>query len=552
VSLPVLRTTSVAASLIAALLWAASGCAPSGERGAIGAGQDAQDGDVTVATDGSGSSADGIAAAGSGASEGEGEGGQRPNVLLICVDDLRPELSCLGSTWVRTPNMDRLAADGVAFRNHFVAVPTCGASRYALLTGRSPASSGVTKSNNAFYGADWSLPADSAASDTDGARSLPELFRRNGWRTEAIGKISHTPDGRVFAYDGSGDGRLELPGAWDELSTPYGPWGRGWGAFFGYAGGRHREDGSGYRPQSEFTAETDDELPDGLIARQAVSSLEALAAGDSPFFLAVGFSKPHLPFVATAGDREVVKAWGVTAAPHPAPTTSAYAHRSGEFYAYQHEFERVDRLPDGVQGSIREAYAACVRFVDRQVGRVLDAVDELGLAGDTIVVLWSDHGWHLGDSAMWGKHTPHERALRSPLIVRAPGVGRAGVVSEALVESIDLLPTLAELAGIDPAAMLSSADGLSLAPLLDGRVTAIRDHALSFWGDALSLRTPTHRLVVNVSYRGGTFGAELYDMRVGEDPVEDLAAARPDLVEAAIATLEERLGESYFGGKKGF
>jgi arylsulfatase A-like enzyme len=508
--------TSFAAVLIAALLGCAAGCAMSGE------------------------------GAGGGAASGPGAGDRRPNVLLICVDDLRPELSCLGSTWVRTPNMDRLAAGGVAFRHHYVQVPTCGASRYALLTGRSPASSGVTKSNSAFYEGRGHLGGDGTA----GARTLPELFRQNGWRTATIGKVSHTPDGRVFAYDGSGDGRPELPGAWDEMSTPYGPWGRGWGAFFGYAEGRHREDGSGHRPLWEFSARADDDLPDGLIARQAVSDLESLAAGGSPFFLAVGFSKPHLPFVATTADRAAVEGWAVTAAPHAAPTPSAYSHRSGEFFSYDREFERADVLPDEAQVSARAAYAACVRYVDRQVGRVLDRVDELGLADDTLVVLWGDHGWHLGESGLWGKHSPHERALRSPLLVRGPGVEARGV-SDALVESIDLLPTMAELAGIDVETMAWRTDGLSLAPLLDGRATSIRDHALSFWGDTLSLRTPTHRLVLQASYRGGFFGAELYDMDRGEDPLEDLAATRPDLVAAALTTLEERLGERLAQGKKG-
>jgi arylsulfatase A-like enzyme len=517
VSLPVLRTTSAAAALIAALLWAASGCATSGE----GAGVDATNG--------------------AGAAEAE----LRPNVLLICVDDLRPELSCLGSTWVRTPHMDRLAAGGVAFRNHFVAVPTCGASRYALLTGRSPARSGVTAGNTALYEGGAALPRG----ESEGARSLPELFRRAGWRTVGIGKISHTPDGRVFAYDGSGDGRPELPDAWDELPTPFGPWLRGWGAFFGYAGGRHREDGSGYRPLSEFTAETDDELPDGLIAARAVERLGELAArgaqDDQPFFLAVGFSKPHLPFVATAGDRADVEAWGIGSAEHPLPTSSRYTHASGEFFKYQRDFEQAPVIEDAAQIEARSAYAACVRFVDRQVGRVLDAVDDLGLADDTIVVLWSDHGWHLGESGLWGKHTPHERALRSPLIVRAPGVTRGGVVSDALVESTDVYPTLVELAGLGVPVQLdvgepslvdaegppiaTPLDGDSLVPVLTGERDALRDHALSFWGQTVSLRTTTHRLIARPLTDGSFVDVELYDLASGEDPLRDMSGGDPRL-----------------------
>ncbi len=135
------------------------------------------------------------------------------------------------------------ARQGVLFGNHYVQVPTCGASRYALLTGRSPISSGVVRSNNAFTSKGTALVAEPTAA----AQSMPELFRRNGYRTVLIGKISHTPDGRVFAYNGSGDGRPELPHAWDVFGTPMGKWNRGWGIFFAYEGGRHREDGTGMR-----------------------------------------------------------------------------------------------------------------------------------------------------------------------------------------------------------------------------------------------------------------------------------------------------------------
>ncbi len=133
---------------------------------------------------------------------------------------------------------------------------------------------------------------------------MPELFRLHGYRTICIGKVSHTADGRVYEYNGQGDGRLELPGAWDELPTPFGPWERGWGIFFAYANGRHREDGQGHRDVMEFVAEEDDDLPDGLLASTAIEQLQNLASRDQPFFLAVGFFKPHLPFVATREDWE--------------------------------------------------------------------------------------------------------------------------------------------------------------------------------------------------------------------------------------------------------
>ena len=149
------------------------------------------------------------------------------NVLFIAIDDLRPELGCYGVKAAQSPNLDRLAESSVLFNRHYVQVATCGASRYALLTGRSPASSGVTRSNAAAYSGASALKAK----QQPGAQSMPELFRRSGYQTVCIGKISHTADGRVYAYNGSGDGRDELPGAWDELPTPFGSWKRGWGIF---------------------------------------------------------------------------------------------------------------------------------------------------------------------------------------------------------------------------------------------------------------------------------------------------------------------------------
>ncbi|MFP6584005.1 MAG: sulfatase-like hydrolase/transferase, partial [Candidatus Hydrogenedentota bacterium] len=171
------------------------------------------------------------------------------NVLFIAIDDLRDELGCYGHDHVDSPNLDRLASQGMLFTNHFVHVPTCGASRYSLLTGRHPSASGVKAGNNHFYDGSAAL----SQTQTSGAQSMPELFRRNGYHTVNIGKISHTADGKVYSYDGEGDGRDEMPHAWDEKATPYGAWKRGWGVFFAYANGVHREDGSGSQDLMQFT-----------------------------------------------------------------------------------------------------------------------------------------------------------------------------------------------------------------------------------------------------------------------------------------------------------
>jgi arylsulfatase A-like enzyme len=449
----------------------------------------------------------------------------RYNVLFIAVDDLRTELGCYGVDYVRSPHLDRLASQGVLFTHHYVQVPTCGASRYAMLTGRSPARTRVFSSNEALYNG----PAALAPEQSAGAQSLPELFRRSGYRTVCIGKISHTPDGRVFAYNGTGDGRPELPHAWDELATPLGPWGRGWGAFFAYTGGRHREDGQGHRDVMEFVAERDEDLPDGLMAARAIEQLRTLRESGRRFFLGLGFFKPHLPFVATKADWEAMEKIEVPPPPHPEKPNSDYWHRSAEFYGYNLPFPKTNPLEAADQLRARRAYLACVRYSDRQVGKVLAALDTLGLADSTIVVLWGDNGWHLGDSQLWGKHTPFERALRTPLIIRAPGISRAGTRCDALVESLDLYPTLVDLCRPSFTRTQYPLDGLSLRPLLDGSARSLREAAVSYWGGAVTVRTITHRLIVTRT--GSTWsGKELYDMRQTPDPVENLAARQPDLV----------------------
>lgn len=450
------------------------------------------------------------------------------NVLFIAVDDLRAELRCYGLDYVQSPHLDRLASQGVLFTNHFVQVPTCGASRYALLTGRSPCRTRAL-SNQAMYAGPTQLNQE----QTTGAQTMPELFRRSGYHTVLIGKISHTADGKVFEYNGRGDGRDEMPHAWDEMATPYGPWKRGWGIFFAYANGVHREDGGGHRDLMQFVAEKDEDLPDGLMARTAIEKLRDLQGGSQPFFMGLGFFKPHLPFVAPKCDWEAMATVDVPPPAHPEKVDSPYWHKSGEFYKYDMPFEKTRPMATADQVTARRAYLACVRYVDRQVGKVLTELDRLGLAESTIVVVWGDHGWHLGDSAIWGKHSPFERALNSTLIVRAPGVSRPGLQCDALVETLDLYPTLIDLCKPEFTKTEHPLDGRSLRPLLTGDKATIHEAAFSYWGAAVSVRTPDHRLITSLGKSGPT-KTELYDMRQGPDPVENVADQKPELVKTLL------------------
>lgn len=316
----------------------------------------------------------------------------RFNVLFIAIDDLRPELGCYGVEHAQSPHLDQFATQALVFQRHYVQVATCGASRYSLLTGRSPRTSGVTTKNDAFYAGDTAF----SQSEQEAAQSMPELFRRSGYHTSMIGKISHTADGLVYGYDGSGVGQTEMPNAWDERLTPLGAWGRGWGVFFAYANGKHREDGGGHRDLWQFTVERDEQLPDGLNAQAAIRQLKKYKESDTRFFMGLGFYKPHLPFVAPKQDWDAFEGVDIPL-PAPGKIDSPYWHKSGEFYKYDAVHEKSNPLADNAVRNSKRAYSACVRFVDRQVGKVLFALDELGLARNTIVVVWGDHGWHLGE-----------------------------------------------------------------------------------------------------------------------------------------------------------
>jgi arylsulfatase A-like enzyme len=457
------------------------------------------------------------------------------NVLFISVDDLRPELGCYGSTAADTPHMDAFAATALRFDRHFVQAPSCGPSRYALLTGRSPASSGAL-GNGALYSGKTQLIPERQA----GAQSLPEAFRRGGYRTVCIGKISHTPDGRVYGYDGKGDGRHELPHAWDELATPFGPWKRGWGAFFAYEGGAHREDGEGHSDLMQFTAEKDTDLPDGLMARAAADKLKELKDANAPFFLGVGFFKPHLPFVATRGDWEAMSEVDVEAPDALTEFSVPSAHASGEFKRYASEIFAgpEPRLPltDAEAITARRAYLACIRYVDRQVGVVLDALESEGLADSTIVVLWGDHGWHLGESGVWGKHTVLDRSLRSVLVIRAPGVTKKGTVTRSLAATIDLAPTLLALTGQADRAMASPLDGLDLTAVLRDPSRAPRESVSAYYGRLGTLRTDRYRLIARRGKDGWT-EPRVFDCATSQDPAQATETTDPKIIQDLVLRL---------------
>ncbi|MBT7865742.1 MAG: sulfatase-like hydrolase/transferase, partial [Opitutales bacterium] len=367
--------------------------------------------------------------------DGSGSGGsQSPNLLFIAVDDLKPQLGCYGESWMKTPNIDRLASKSRVFNRHYVQVATCGASRYALLTGLRPAGE-VDYGNRPFI----AHKAELAARTTE---SFPHLFKQNGYKTVVVGKVSHVGH----------DSGTDLPRSWSQVIPLKRRWGDRHNFINAYA--QIEQPTKAPRPRNKGypfeAAPVDDKgYPDGWVAEHAVNALRKLK--DQPFFLAVGFMKPHLPFNAPQKYWDLYDSETFPGIPYPNVPDGINPGRS-----LHPSFELVGQydVPDGALEDpayirkLRHGYCAAVSYADAQVGKVLDELDRLKLSENTIVVLWGDHGWHLGDLGTWGKHTAFEHALRSPLIVRAPSMEDPGVISDALIETVDIYPTLAELFGL--------------------------------------------------------------------------------------------------------
>lgn len=364
----------------------------------------------------------------------------RPNVLFIAVDDLRPELGCYGKEAIHSPHIDSLAAGGVVFERAYCMVPTCGASRASLMTGLRP-------SRNRFVNyLAW------AEKDAPSVVTLNTHFRRNGYHTVSLGKIFHHPQDNV-------EGWSEKP--WRPVRRQI------------YAlpenqaiqrANRSKTNKPNRGPAVESADVPDNTYADGRLAEQAVATLQRLSEKEEPFFLAVGFFKPHLPFIAPQRywdlyPRDEISVPRNYHPPENAP--SGAVHAFGELRAY-HGIPNQGILSEEQARELIHGYYACVSYTDAQIGKVLQALDRWGLSEETIVVLWGDHGWNLGEHTMWCKHSTFESSMHAPLIVRAPGF-LAGAKTAALTEFIDLYPSLCELAGLPLPAHLQ---GRSFVPLL--------------------------------------------------------------------------------------
>ncbi|MDA0858468.1 MAG: sulfatase [Verrucomicrobia bacterium] len=414
------------------------------------------------------------------------EAKSKPNILFIASDDLKPMLGCYGDTVIKTPNIDRLASHGTVFLNAHCQQAICGPTRASLLTGLRPDSTGI-----------YDLKAKIRTLTPD-VVTLPQYFKENGYQSVGLGKIFDPRNVEGYAKDD--------PQSW---SRPYVQVGNNKDSALGFLDpafvakvrAAAKEKGLkenqydalskavGGKPVAEINQDVPDSAyQDGAMAVRAVALMGELAKGPAPFFLAVGFQKPHLPFVAPKKYGDLyqdsdIRLEQFQKMPEGAPDFAfqpGWELRNGSYAGYTSaDDSKESPIPeDRVEEQKRmiHGYMACVSYLDAQVGLLLDALEKNGVADNTIVVFWGDHGWHFGDHGLWCKHTNYEQATRSPLIIARRATGGKEQKSASPVEFVDIYPTLCDLAGLPISPQLQ---GISLAPILDDASVKVKEFAVS-------------------------------------------------------------------------
>jgi len=435
-------------------------------------------------------------------------GAGRPmNVLFIAVDDLRPQLECYGQKQMITPHIDALAARGMLLNRAYCQEAICGPSRASLLTGLRPDTSGIVRN---------SPPVRVAVPDI---LTLPQQFRSHGYYTVSLGKVYHSPtDDNAKGWSEPAwrpGGAYHLPENQQTLARS------------------QKARAEGVRlprgPATEAADVPDEGYPDGLVANRAIETLRRVK--DQPFFLATGFIKPHLPFACPKKYWDMYPEDSIQLASNPflpedVPEIAPYNY--DELRAYS-DINDDGTMTDEKRRQLIHGYYACTTYIDTQVGKLLAELDRLRLRDNTIVILWGDHGWHLGENAQWGKHTNFEKATRAPLILSVPGMKNAGRSTDALCEFVDIYPTLSELCELP---LPDHLEGISFVPLLEAPERPWKTAAFSQvtrWdrGMGYTMRTDTHRYSRWQNTEGEIVGREIYDHR--SDPQENVNLAnRPE------------------------
>lgn len=443
-----------------------------------------------------------------------------PNVLMIAVDDLRPQLSCYGKAQMRTPHFDDLARRSVLFERAYCMVPTCGASRASLMTSLRPTPRRFVS---------YTARADREAA---GVTTLNTHFKQNGYTTISLGKIFHFPADnergwsekpwRPSGNDYQDEPKMRAAIAQHRAKYPQ----------------RERVRGPAY----ESADVADSNYRDWQNASRAIDYLNRFSKQpDQPFFLAVGFFKPHLPFCAPQKywdlyDHETIDVPDNYHPPQGAPDGAV--HSSGELRAYAGIPPRgpVDRE---TARQLIHGYYACVSFIDAQLGRLLETLDQTGLSQNTVIVLWGDHGWQLGEHGMWNKHSCFETSMHTPLMVAAPGI-KGGTRTAALTEFIDVYPSLCELAGID---IPEHVEGTSFVPLMRDPAAAGKSQAVGRFNSGDTIRTDRYRYSEYRAQRGvgQLTGRMLYDHR--QDPQENVNVVEAEEHASEVPKIADRLNQ---------
>jgi arylsulfatase A-like enzyme len=428
---------------------------------------------------------------------------KRANVLFIISDDLKPLLGCYGTSWIQSPNIDRLAAKGTVFTANYCQVAFCAPTRFSLLTGLRPDSTGM------YLNPDQSQ--DLLRTRLPDVVTLPQQFKNHGYVTHPLHKV----------FDGRTVDQGHDAASW---TVPYGPWEMAPGEK--PAPGGYQDPATKTRlaealkqgkptagPATEACDIADNAYHDGGVAHTAAKRIREFAKKEQPFFLAVGFVKPHLPFIAPKiywdlYDRAALPLAPFQQLPQGSPNDPAFYSDSGELRAYS-DIPKAGPIPEALQRELVHGYAACVSYIDAQVGLLMQTLADCGVADNTIICFWGDHGWHLGEHGHWGKLTNYEDAARAPLIISAPGVAGGKRVT-VLTEFLDVYPTLCELAGLP---IPAHAEGKSLVPLMRGEDVTLHQAAVTQMSHGRgrngtmgwSIRTPRYRYI---EWRAADFSAD--------------------------------------------
>ena len=464
---------------------------------------------------------------------------ERPNVLFFAVDDLRTDIGCYGHAEAKTPNIDALAKRGMVFRRAYCQQAVCSPSRTSLLTGLRPDSTKVYDLQTHFR-------------DTIGdVTTLPQHFKNQGYHVVGMGKIFHggLDDAKSWSEphrNGGGEGYV-LPENKQRVAA-----GKAKAQAAANAAGKKKKKlptAKGSRGEPfEMADVPDNAYTDGSLAEMAMAELRERKEAGQPFFLAVGFVKPHLPFNSPKKYWDLYDPAKLKLAANPFRPKDAPPYAVTDFGELRNYFGVPESGPlsDEMSRKLIHAYRAATSFTDANIGKVLDELDRLGLAENTIVVLWGDHGWKLGEHASWCKHSNMENDANAPLILSAPGMKAAGKQTRALVEFVDIYPTLCEVAGVPLPAGL---EGVSAKPLLDEptrpwKTAAFSQYPRSHEGRQLmgyAMRTDRYRFVQWQDRRTGEPVAhELYDHQTDAAENQNLAgrAEHRELLQQLAAQLK--------------